>query len=59
VQAVDPQQRQVPALCYLAPDMAPGPATAEHVQNLLEPAEALGFPAWYLARIRSFLPQEA
>lgn len=45
-----------PALTYVVPEMVPGQADAEHVQNLLKPAEELGFPDWYLAKIRSFLP---
>jgi hypothetical protein len=45
-----------PALCYIVPEMSEGQAEAEHVLNLLKPAEDLGFPAPYLERIRSFLP---
>lgn len=44
------------ALCYIASRMTPGIATPEHVLPLLEAAEAMRFPSWYLARIRSFLP---
>ena len=46
----------MPALCYVAGGMPPGPADEAHVRMLLEPAEELGFPSWYLRRIRSFLP---
>jgi hypothetical protein len=45
-----------PALCYIVPDMPPGQAAADHVEMLATAAESLGFPAWYLAKIRSFLP---
>jgi hypothetical protein len=48
-----------PALCYIVPDMLPGQADVEHVEALATAAESLGFPRWYLARIRSFLPNEA
>jgi hypothetical protein len=39
--------------------MAPGPAAAAHIMPLLTTAEHLAFPAWYLDRIRSFLPVDA
>lgn len=45
-----------PALCYVVPDMKPGQAEEAHIAPLLESAEQLGFPEWYQARIRSFLP---
>lgn len=48
-----------PVLCYRVPDMPPGQAEVEHVEALATAAESLGFPQWYLARIRSFLPHEA
>ena len=48
-----------PALCYIVPDMLPGQAEVDHVEALATAAEGLGFPQWYLARIRSFLPNEA
>lgn len=46
----------LPALCYVSMDMPAGRAEEGHVRMLLEPAAQLGFPEWYLARIRSFLP---
>lgn len=58
VLAMDAQGRYIPALCYIAPEMAKGQAEREHVLMLLEPAQAHGFPEWYLARIKSFLPPE-
>lgn len=48
-----------PALCYMVPDMAPGPAAADHVLPLLTAAEQLGFPAAYIDRIKAFLPAAA
>jgi hypothetical protein len=57
VLARDQEERLRPALCYLAPGMRPGQADASHVENLLRPAIRLGFPQWYLERIRSFLPR--
>lgn len=57
VLARDREGRERPALCYLLPTLAPGQADAHYVNNLLEPAIALGFPDWYLDRIRSFLPR--
>lgn len=48
-----------PALCYIVPDMPPGQAEVDHVEALAAAAENLGFPEWYRARIRSFLPTAA
>jgi Gamma-glutamyl cyclotransferase, AIG2-like len=48
--------RLIPALCYIVPDMAPAQAEASHIQPLLAAGVKLGFPPWYLAKIRSFLP---
>jgi hypothetical protein len=45
-----------PALCYLCPDMTPGPAEAGYVDRILAPAERFGFPSWYVERVRSFKP---
>lgn len=59
VLTVTPDGKFRPALCYIVPNMAEGQAEADHVMALLRPAEALGFPESYLARIRSFLPPAA
>jgi hypothetical protein len=48
-----------PALCYRVWDMPPGQAEVDHVEALATAAESCGFPQWYLAKIRSFLPIEA
>jgi cation transport regulator ChaC len=45
-----------PALCYIVADMPPGQAEVDHVEALATAAESLGFPQWYLTKIRSFLP---
>lgn len=57
VLAQDQEGRLRPALCYLSPNMQPGQPEASHVENLLKPAESLGFPEWYIDRIRSYLPR--
>jgi hypothetical protein len=38
-----------PALCYIAPSMAPRSAESAYVERILQPARELGFPPWYLA----------
>jgi hypothetical protein len=43
-----------PALCYIAPAMAPAPAAPDYVERILAPARDLGFPAWYRDRLASF-----
>ena len=45
-----------PALCYIAPDLPPGPAAADYVDRILGPARGYGFPDWYLRRLESFRP---
>lgn len=57
VLAQDLDDRTRPAICYIVPSMEPGQAEADYVNSLLKPAEALGFPDWYLALIRSYLPK--
>ncbi len=57
VLAFDSQGGQIPALCYVVPDMVPGQAEEAHILPLLSSAEKLRFPAWYISRIRSFLPK--
>lgn len=44
-----------PALTYLAEDMESREPDPEHVAPLLETAQRLDFPAWYVDEIRSFL----
>jgi hypothetical protein len=45
-----------PALCYIAPALAPADPDRAYVQRILGPAREYGFPAWYLERLESFLP---
>jgi hypothetical protein len=48
--------RLVPSLCYIVPSMPPAQADASHIAPLLEAGELLGFPDWYMTKIRSYLP---
>jgi Gamma-glutamyl cyclotransferase, AIG2-like len=43
-----------PALCYLAPAMAPRPAANDYTDRIAGPARKYGFPDWYVRRIESF-----
>ena len=54
VLAFDALQRVRPALCYIAHGMAPASSDQEQVNNLLAAVEDLGFPGWYLSKIRRF-----
>jgi hypothetical protein len=45
-----------PALCYLAPAMAPRPAADDYIDRIAGPAREHGFPAWYVRRIEGFRP---
>lgn len=49
--------RTAQVACYVAAPMTPAQADEGHVRMLLEAAEARAFPAWYLDRIRSYLPR--
>ena len=40
-----------PALCYIAPAMAPAPPDPAYVARIVAPARELGFPDWYVKRI--------
>ena len=56
VLAVTLEEEVVPALCYIAASLPQAPASADYVGRVLAPARELGFPAWYLRRLESFLP---
>lgn len=43
-----------PALCYICPDMTPGPPDRAYVERILAPARSYGFPRWYLDCLESF-----
>ena len=45
-----------PALCYLAPAMAPGPPDAAYVDRIVGPAREHGLPDAYVARLERFRP---
>ena len=40
-----------PALCYIAPAMAPAAPDPAYVARIAAPARELGFPDWYVKRI--------
>ena len=46
--------RWMPALTYIAPVLSGKPAAADYVERIAKPAEAYGFPSWYVERIKSF-----
>lgn len=46
----------IPALCYISHDLVPNPASAAYVDRIARPAEAYGFPEWYVAHLKSFAP---
>ena len=45
-----------PALTYICPHMEPGPADPAYVERIVRPAVQLGFPTWYIEKLRSFAP---
>jgi hypothetical protein len=49
--------RTVPALCYIADELAESPPDPAYVERILQPARAYGFPGWYLERLASFRPR--
>jgi hypothetical protein len=48
--------RWIPALCYIAPSMAPRPPEPAYVERILKPARELGLPGWYISRLESLRP---
>ncbi|HSR72450.1 MAG TPA: gamma-glutamylcyclotransferase family protein [Kiloniellales bacterium] len=54
--AYDTGGRLRPALCYIAPAMTERPAESAYVERIAKPAETYGFPADYVAKLRSFAP---
>lgn len=44
-----------PALCYIAPALEDAAPSADYVERIAGPARDLGFPAWYVKRIESFM----
>jgi Gamma-glutamyl cyclotransferase, AIG2-like len=54
--AFDLDGRARSALCYVVSEMPEGVVEETYVRTLLDPAETLGFPGWYLDKIRAFLP---
>lgn len=48
----------VASLTYIVPEMENGSPRPGYVEKILEAANNYGFPAWYKAHIRRFLPQK-
>lgn len=44
----------LPALCYICPDMKPRPAARDYVDRIIKPAQTFGFPEWYIKHLESF-----
>jgi hypothetical protein len=44
----------LPALCFIAPDLAAGPAAAGYVDLIVQAAERHGFPRCYIDRLQRF-----
>jgi hypothetical protein len=42
----------LPALCYIAPSMVPRPPDPAYVDRIVQPARELGFPDWYVSRLK-------
>lgn len=48
--------RWLPALTYIAPDLADAPPSADYVARIAGPGRAYGFQERYLERLESFKP---
>ena len=46
----------IPALCYIAPEATPAPASVDYLEKVLVPARQFGFPDWYIRRLEEFRP---
>jgi hypothetical protein len=45
----------LPALTYVKWDYHPTPPEPDYVERIAVPGQAIGFPEWYIAHIRSFI----
>jgi hypothetical protein len=45
-----------PALCYIAPEMAPTAPSNDYIDRIVIPARQHGLPDWYVARLEAFRP---
>lgn len=45
-----------PALCYICPEMTPGPASNDYIDRIVIPARKYSFPGWYVEHLESFRP---
>jgi hypothetical protein len=46
----------IPCLCYIAANTKePSPPTQDYLMKIIAPAQAYGFPQWYIARLQQFL----
>jgi hypothetical protein len=57
VQTLD--EKWIPAMAYLCPEMEPRQADEAYVERIAAPAGKFGFPRWYIDRIDSFRPSRA
>lgn len=46
--------RLVPALCYVAPEMPERPPAKDYVERIVAAARQFGFPATYIAKLQHF-----
>lgn len=44
----------LPALCYIAPEMLAKPASNDYIDRIVNPSKEYGFPHWYISRLESF-----
>jgi hypothetical protein len=48
--------QSIPALCYIAANLEPKPASSDYVDRIIGPAREHCFPASYISRLESFRP---
>jgi hypothetical protein len=46
--------KSLPALCYIAPVMEPGPVDQQYLQRILQPAREFHLPRWYVERLEQY-----
>ncbi len=54
VLVVTGDDRWLPALTYIAPELPSKPASDDYIDRLVAPARGHGFPDWYIDRLESF-----
>jgi len=49
-----PDNKWIPALCYICHNMEERPADKDYIKRITDPAKEFGFPEWYIEKLKVF-----